>query len=245
MAIIKDIQILFGQYNIRGDLNQFSLEQKVEPQDDTRFGDSTRKVQAGPDDITISGNVFFAANNPPLGIDDILSSDLGAGAVPSSLAMHTGAEGDRCHFTKGVVTAYSPTSGAVGGAKVLSFSAEGGVGWNVAGRVEKALGSTIATGNSTGSQLGAAATPIKLHAILHVVFQDGTAPTLDVIVESDDNSGFTTATTRATFAQVTTTLTSEAITPVSDASGDDWWRVKWTLAGGSPDYSFLCAIGIR
>ena len=245
MSIIKDIQILFGQYNIRGDLNEFSLEQKAEPQDDTRFGDSTRKVAAGLDVITISGNGFFAANNPILGIDDILSADLGAAAVPISLAMPTGAEGDRCHFTKGVVTAYSPVSGAVGGAKVLSFAAEGGVGWNVAGRVEKALGSTTVTGNSTGSQLGVVATPIKLHAILHVVSQDGTAPTLDVIVQSATDSGFTSPTTRATFAQVTTILTSEAITPVSDASGDDWWRVTWTLAGGSPDYSFLCAIGIR
>ncbi|KKL56974.1 hypothetical protein LCGC14_2240030 [marine sediment metagenome] len=245
MAIMKDIQILFGQYNIRGDLNQFSLGLTAQEKDDTRFGDSTSKVQAGLDELSISGNGFFAADDAAFKIDDILSADLGSSPLPISVAMPTGAEGDRCHFCKGIVTAYSPNPGAVGDAKVLSFSAESGAGWNVAGRVEKALGSTIITGNSIGSQLGVAASPLKLHAILHVVSQSGTAPTLDVIVESDVSSGFAGPTTRATFAQVTTILTSEAIIPVSDASGDDWWRVQWTLAGGSPDYSFLCAIGIR
>ncbi len=245
MSIIKDIQILFGQYNIRGDLSQFKLALTATELPDTRFGDDTAKVQAGLDNLEISGNGFFAADSTDFKIDDILSADFGSSPIPVSVAMPTGAEGDRCNFCKGIVAAYSPASGAVGDAKVISFSAQSGIGWNMAGRVEKALGSTTVTGNSTGSQLGAISATQKLYAILHVISQAGTAPTLDVIVESDVTSGFAGPTTRATFTQVTTTLTSETITPVAGAITDDWWRVKWTLAGGSPDYSFLCAIGIR
>ncbi|KKL16028.1 hypothetical protein LCGC14_2499720, partial [marine sediment metagenome] len=129
MSIIKDIQILFGQYNIRGDLSQFKLALTAAELPDTRFGDDTAKVQAGLDNLEISGNGFFAAA-AAFKIDDILSADLGSSPIPISVAMPTGAEGDRCHFCKGIVTAYSPNPGAVGDAKVLSFSAESGARWN-------------------------------------------------------------------------------------------------------------------
>ena len=69
-----------------------------------------------------------------------------------------------------------------------------------------------------------------------------TAPgsTLDVIVESDDNAGFTTPTTRITFTQVTTTPISY-LSSLAGSVTDTYWRMKWTISGGP--YYIVGAIG--
>jgi len=79
---------------------------------------------------------------------------------------------------------------------------------------------------------------------MHVTAFVGAAPTLDVIVESDDNSGFTTAVTRGTFAQATA-ATSEWLTPVAGAITDDWWRIGYTLGGTITSATFAVFIGIQ
>jgi hypothetical protein len=72
----------------------------------------------------------------------------------------------------------------------------------------------------------------------------GTSPTLDVIVQSDDASGFPSATNRITFTQATG-FTAEYATPVAGAITDDWWRVNFTIGGtASPNFTFICVIGI-
>jgi hypothetical protein len=63
-----------------------------------------------------------------------------------------------------------------------------------------------------------------------------------VLLESDDNGSFTGATTRHTFAQ-NTAISSEWAS-VAGAVTDDYWRISWTVGGGSPDFTVVCAAGI-
>ena len=65
-----------------------------------------------------------------------------------------------------------------------------------------------------------------------------------MVVESDDNSGFTSATTRLTATQVTTSTTSESL-EVAGAITDDYFRVNFTIAGsGSPSFKFVLLFGV-
>lgn len=98
-----------------------------------------------------------------------------------------------------------------------------------------------ATSTSTGVQQGSVSATQKAYAALHVTHF--TAGTLDVIVQSDDNSGFTTPTTRFTFTQAAG-VTSQWASPLAGAVADDWWRVSWTIAGGGT-WKFAVGFGIR
>jgi len=102
--------------------------------------------------------------------------------------------------------------------------------------------SRTSTGDGTGAQIGAVSATQTLYAALHVTSASGSSPTLDVVIESDDNAGFTSPTTRITFAQAGTQ--SWQWSSVAGAITDDYWRITYTLGGGSPDFQFCVVAGI-
>ena len=64
-------------------------------------------------------------------------------------------------------------------------------------------------------------------------------------VQSDDNAGFTSATTRITFTQISGGTESAENKKADGASTDDYWRVVWTIAGdGSESFTILVSVGI-
>lgn len=133
--------------------------------------------------------------------------------------------------------------GAVGDVASWSASAQGTLSL---ARGQSAHPSGVPrTGNGSGTavQLGAVAANRKLYANLHVLSVTGTStPTLTVSVQSDDNSGFTTPTTRGSFA-AKTAIGGEPI-QIAGPITDDWWRVSWTITGSTPSFLFLAAFGI-
>lgn len=84
------------------------------------------------------------------------------------------------------------------------------------------------SGNSTGVQVGAIAAGQTLRAYLHVISYTG-GGSLTVSLESDDNSGFTSATSQFSFAALTA-IDSERKT-LAGAVTDDFWRLAWTFTG--------------
>lgn len=100
-----------------------------------------------------------------------------------------------------------------------------------------------ASAAGTGAQLGALSATQEMHAALHVFNADGTSPTLDADIESDDNSGFSSAVVRGSFAQKTD-IGSEYLT-IAGAITDDWWRINFTLGGTSPSFGFAVSLGIK
>jgi len=111
---------------------------------------------------------------------------------------------------------------------------------SVRGRVLKTKADVSATGaTGTAFQLGATSATQYLYGALHV-FSAGT--TITGVIESDDNSDFTSATTRITFSGITAVGGTWG-TRVAGALTDDWYRLRITACTGT--FSIACTAGIR
>lgn len=159
----------------------------------------------------------------------------------------TGTEGSAAYLSDGVLAELTPIGGTVGDMGMLSamlIPSDATVGHRMVRGLLEANRTVSSSSNTTGSNtLGAVSATQKIWGSLHVFTLSGTSPTLDVVVESDDNSGFTTPTTRITFTQATTR--SGQWSSTAGAITDTYWRVKWTIGGtGGPTVAFACSIGI-
>jgi hypothetical protein len=92
------------------------------------------------------------------------------------------------------------------------------------------------TTTSVGKEYGALLATDQLLVSLHVFSINGGTWTLTI--QSDDNSGFTTPTTRDTFTAVTTAPTFQ-VRKIVGAVTDNWWRAVMTetVAGTELTYS--------
>ena len=82
-----------------------------------------------------------------------------------------------------------------------------------------------------------------MYSYLHVMTTGTGSPTLDVVIQSDDNAGMTSPTTRITHAQKTA-IGAELLS-VAGAVMDDYWRVNFTIGGSSPSFLFAVMLGIN
>ena len=240
MAILDDVEILLGEFRITTDLHSCALSFGSESQPNTRFGDSARLSRAGIETGSFSAEGFFAAGASPDLIHQIVQGKLNTDNIPLTIAAAGDAEGAACYFLQASLLSYTAIKGAVGDAHTIDLACENSGDHLVPnGRIEKGLGSTTSSFQSTGSELGAVTANDALFGILHVVSGTGT---LNIDIESSVNSGFGAATVRKSFTQATG-ATSEFVidtTVVTDA----WWRINATLAS-SPGFSMICALGIR
>lgn len=100
----------------------------------------------------------------------------------------------------------------------------------VRGQITKAKGAVSATGAlGSGPQLGAVSSGQYLYGAFHI-FSAGT--TITVVLESDDNSGFTSATTVQTLGPLTTTG-GTWVTRTAGALTDSYFRYRVTAITGS------------
>jgi hypothetical protein len=102
-----------------------------------------------------------------------------------------------------------------------------------------------ATGNGTGVQIvGGVPAGQYLYAAIHVLSVSGTStPTLTVKIQSDNGSGFPSATDIATFTAATA-RTGEVVR-AAGAITDDWFRVSYTISGTTPSFLFLVTLGVK
>lgn len=107
----------------------------------------------------------------------------------------------------------------------------------VDGKILVASGTVSSGGSGTGLQLGAVSATQKIYLALHVFACSGT---LTCTLVSDDNSGFTSATTRATF----TAATGQTVEwkSVAGAITDDYWRINYSLPSGSATFAVTAGI---
>jgi hypothetical protein len=235
--ILTDCKILVGGYDLSGYHNSLNVEYSAEMLDDTRFGtNGTRSNKPGLKNFSVAGSGFWEDV-----LDEVLYNKVGAAREVLTLGPEGNIEGDKTYFTRAVSGTYNPLSGEVGALLPFDLSFMNANSALVRG-VLLAKGSKAATGNSTGVNLGAALSTQKIYSALHVTVISATS--IIVTVESDDNSGFTTPTTRLTH---TTVLGAGTVTadwqqmdgPVTDT----WWRSKWTIVGGP--FTIYHSLGIQ
>lgn len=162
-------------------------------------------------------------------------------SYPVAIVPQGAAEGAVAYFSEGLLTNYQPVSGAVGDLATHSTT------WAITTYplvrgVFASKTTATATGNGTGHQVGAVSATQYVYAGVHFLTRGGTTSTT-VVLESDDNSNFTSATTRATFTAATSR--SAQFTRVAGAITDDWWRLRWTISGGSPSVQIRGFIGVQ
>lgn len=229
-----------GAINLSGNLVSVAGNYGSELQDDTVFGDTTRSRAGGLKTVQLQIEGYYEAANP----DSTLFSNVGLAGVPVTVGSLTGAEDEVAHSFLANFANYSP-GGSIG--EMLKFSAEAEASGGDTGLIKGYIGyngTASSTSSTTGQQIGAVSAGQKLYGALHVIGFNGAAPTLDVKIQSDDNSGFTSATDRITFTQATA-ATSEWAPPVAGAITDDYWRINYTLGGTITDVTFVVFLGIQ
>ena len=188
---------------------------------------------AGPADMATATAAQTSA------VDEVLAVDLGSNYVLSAVPAGATA-GEVAYFGQGVMMSRTVLDGAVGDLATHSVSFAGSR--IIRGIVEHSATLT-ATGDSTGTQLGAVSASQRIWAAVHFLTAGGTStPTITVKIQSDDNGSFTTPTDRITFTAQTAKGAQFGST--LGAIADDYWRATWTVSGTTPSFQTRILIGI-
>lgn len=232
---LLDATVFVEGYDFTSDLNEVGLDVSFEELDDTTFGDDSRSRIAGLGDVEMTMNGWWQSetSNP---VDLQAAANFATSAVAT--VSPDGTDGSLAYFARRLSAMYS-MGGKIGEVMPFNVSAKGSDGIGAV-RGQLLLPKTTVTGdsNGTGVQLGAVASTQSLYTAIHVLSAGTTA---DVIVESDDNGSFTSATTRSS-----TTVIAQGgtwVTAVAGAITDDYWRVRTANVTGT--FSIAVAVGIR
>jgi len=236
---LQNCKIYLAEFDISGDMNEGHLMTRVSPLDTTTFGNSYRSRLAGLLEFDAAYRGFWQGGDGA--IDDNLFDNLGSSNRNLTICPETGAAGEVSYISRAVGVDYS-FGGNVG--EMLAFD------MSLNGQKQPLVRSTVmetgvktTTFNGTARQLGQVSATQKLYALLHVIAASA-GDTLDVKVQSDDNSDFTSPTDRVTFSQATA-VGSEWATPVDGPITDDWWRIVAPIGGVDPSFTMIASIGIQ
>ena len=239
----KDLSILEGGTELAGHGKNVQMTGECSPLDTTALATTGWTTMiAGNKTGTVSLD-FMQDFDSASGLDSTLWTNFGTSNVVRSLVTAS-ASGSAAYLMRGITLQYTPLTGNVGELAMGSIQSTVSTGPIARGlllhpsNVDRTSSST-----GTGYQMGAVASGQTMYAALHVLSASGTSPTLDVIVQSDDNSGFTTPTTRITFSQANGV--SSQWGSVAGAVTDDYWRISYTIGGSdSPTFAFAVTAGI-
>jgi hypothetical protein len=191
----------------------------------------------------ISGSAQIQANQDQA--DGVLDAALGQVGTQYTLTVvpcptGTVTVADPCWIARGNLGEYNPLDGAVGDVAGAGLTLP--YNWVTArALVAHPLGERTSDGNGTAVALTGPTATQRLYAALHVVAYDGFTNVV-FKVQSDDNSGFSSATDRITFSTVTG-VTDEFASVSGDLSTETHWRVTWDVTG-SGSVSFVAAFGV-
>ena len=239
--VLKNLGLYYGSLALASQINQVALEATA-PEVDVATFDSNgwSDTVAGLLKASLRFDGFWDAAEP----DASAFAQISKADWPATVVKPAGtvpAVADVAYFLLASEFSYT-LGGQVGAAARLSLALTG-AGALLRGRVADYQAPATATGNGTGYQLGAVTAAQRLYYAVHVVGASGTLPTLDLVIESDDADTFGSATTRVTVAQFTDVGT--AYGSVAGPITDTWWRVRRTIGGTSPEFTYLVALAIR
>lgn len=231
--VLTDATVFAGAIDLTTNLNKVTVASSTDEVDATTFGaGGWRKRLGGLKSADIQHEGFVDYPDP----DATLFADFSQQRVFT--VAPTGADGDVAYFCNATRFGYTPMDANIGEMAKFSGDVMSSDRYGlIRGRLLLPKQSVTGAHNGTGVQIGAVGSAQKLYVAVHV-FTAGT--TADVIVESDDNSGFTSATTRAT--ATVSAVGGTFVTPVAGAITDDYWRVRTASVTGT--FSIAAAVGI-
>ncbi len=238
----QDMSILVGGLELATHGKNVTLATEVAPLDSTA--------------INTTGWMSFIGGLKSSKVDMSLMQDVTAGSVDSTVFDLLGdadtphsictlsADGSTAYLFRGIPLSYTPQEAQVGELATAKLAGQSSTGGVVRGTlIHPGSASRTSSDVGTGRQLGAVAAGKSLYAALHVLSVAGTdTPTVTVKVQSDDNSGFTSATDRITFTGAT--AVGAQWSSVAGAITDDYWRISYTISGTNPVFAFAVTAGI-
>jgi hypothetical protein len=238
-TVIADVRLFARGCDLSWQSNSIEVAGKRDAKDATTFRSAGwKEVTAGlaAADIKASGLAHFGAAGT---VDHDAWSQLGQ---VDALTFSDGdaVAGNLAYLTK-VLRGEYKIGGKVG--DLVEWEASMPSAWPVARGAYLIGPGTVVTDdlNSTAVQLGSMAAGQRLYATLHVVSVTGSAPTLDVTIQSDSNQTFTgSPETRLTFTQATA-VTGEAVRTAAGAHADTWYRAVINCSEVG-DESFMVAV---
>ena len=238
-TLLNNAGLYVGEYNLSAVLNEILLETDTDVHDVTSFGTAAfRECLLGLKGARFSASGFY----DPANADAPLNDKWGDADQVVTIAAENAAAG-MAYLLRGCIPTYR-SGGNVGEPGVVNLTGQTTQAPIVQGRVLHRATAANATGTGTGQQIGAVGSTKSIYATMHVFGIAGTGtPTITVKIQSDDNSGFTSATDRLTFAAATA-VGAQWVSSGPGAITDDWWRVQFTITGSSPVFGFLVGFGI-
>ncbi|MER5882717.1 hypothetical protein ABT160_02695 [Streptomyces sp. NPDC001941] len=241
-TILTDVRLFAVGADLTGNSNKVELSGEFEEKDTTNYGSAGwKEVLAGLGSAEINGEGQWEAGDATK-VDDASWAQLG-GLGPWTVCPTAATVGALAYLTRALRCSYT-FLGEVG--EVAPWQAKATSHWPlVRGQIAHPPGTArTATGTGTALQLGAVAAGQRMYAGLHVLSAAGTTPSITCRVESDDNAGFSSPTTRLTFAAATAP-SGEPLRTDGTAITDNYWRAAWTISGTSPSFMFALSLGIR
>lgn len=240
-TVLDDARIFLRGCDLSGQSNMATLEAESEAKDRSTFRSGGWKEVVGGQrkgSVTLAGFSEFGAAGT---VDFDAWARLGLGDALTLSPTEEGA-GELAFITK-LGRLKHTRGGKVG--DLDEWEASGTSMWPVV-RSQYLLGpGAIITDDTTtsGANLGAVAAGQRLYATLHVLSVAGAAPQLDVTIESDTNSSFTSPVTVLTFTQATA-VTGEILRTDGSAITDTWYRANLNVPDAAGDDSYLVAMAI-
>lgn len=241
VQVATSSKVWAGIYDISGYLTGWSMPKSADKVETTANGATSRTYLPGLQSGGFSFQGFAEFGTSPIKIEKIMRTLKGVIDTPVTVVPQGGTVGNAANFMAASFGGYG-FGGEHGAA--IDFNWNGGTSkWHViGGRLdEPGAVARTATGQTTGQQLGAVGASQYLYAAVHVLA--GGTGTADIIVQSDDNSGFTSAVTSITFPQISGVTGGSAIMRLAGALADTWYRFQYTLAT-SPSVTFAAVFGI-
>lgn len=235
-TVLTDARIYYDAADLTGYSNKIEMAAKGANLDKTTFASQGWKENAcGVFEGNGSIDSFFQAGDLSMP-DDAYWASFGNNTVALTAAPTSGAVGTLAYLTRALNTDYTP-GGKHG--ELLMSSVNFATSWPVIrGQIMHPQGTArTASGSGTGIQFGAVSANQAFYINLHATgVTDGS---MTVVLQSDTTNAFSAPNTRATFSAVTG-LGGQQIR-VPGAITDTWWRVTWTITGGTT-HSFLFAV---
>lgn len=237
--VLTNCKVYADAYDLTGSSNKADLKYSADIKDKTVFGNTSKSRMAGLKNTELSLEGFWESGAGK--IDTLAEAYLGIPGKIITLSPDGGDQGDIFYAFKSILGDYQ--SGAqVGELLPFTYNASGSDAQGLIRGTVLENAAKTASANGTGRQLVDVDSGQYLYAVMHILAVSGTNPTLDMIIQSDDAAGFTSATNRITFAQQTAVGAVWA-TRVAGPITDDYWRASWTI-GGTDDPSVTVFVGL-
>lgn len=237
--VMTDVTTYVGGYDFTTDLNKVIVKAEVDELDATTFGGGGYKARLGGlrDVMADMGGFWQSATSAA--VDPQVFSELGTADRPVTI-LPAPTETSIAYMFLGAKFSYE-MFGQVGEITPFALSMKGTNTYGlVRGQLAKARGNVSATGAAGSAlSLGAVGAGQYLYAALHV-FSAGT--TVTVQVQSDDDGGMSSPTTRGTIGPVTTTGGTWLVR-VAGPITDTFWRLNVSAITGT--FNVAGAIGIQ